>query len=221
MFEVIITSSVLILIIITLRFAQGKRLNMIIQNKKTAVPAFVIVIILTVAAVGCTFTGAGTQEDNFRTNTLEDSRIEEAYQSARKAMSWFLVDTLPVSKDMHQIDDRHYYRVNHPYINTMADLRAHLESLFSTDIVNELLDTFLYCEIDGVLYDMPASRGTDIFKGEETLEIIYKNESQYTVSVTVENLGEDLTTVVGYSTHDMIYEMVDGLWVFTSFELLR
>jgi len=78
-----------------------------------------------------------------------------------------------------------------------------------------------YIDIDGALYAIQADRGTDIYKGEETHQIIYENDKKIIYRVEVEVIDPDAQKAVGKETHDFIYENLNGKWVFSKFYLVR
>ena len=119
-----------------------------------------------------------------------------------------------------------YHRVTPDTIKTYTDLENYLHSLFTEEIVAELLDHGgdhqRYRDIDGVLHASVADRGTDIFKGEETIAVTQESDVKFTCTVSVELLSEEGDFVVtGYEVHEYSYELIDGRWVFTNFYLFR
>lgn len=79
-----------------------------------------------------------------------------------------------------------------------------------------------YVEREGELYVLPADRGTDIFKGAESYEVVRASEKQIKLEVTVEIYEDPMQkNVTGYKQYDFFLEFSDGRWKFTSFELVR
>jgi hypothetical protein len=157
-------------------------------------------------------------------------QIAEAYVSAREAMNWFQMLTMPLGNagtdpDMPAglivFDENGAAKVNHPTIKTYDDLQNHLKSLFSDEITDALLAANKYFDKDGELYAVPSNRGSNISKGKEEYEIIKENDKRIIYRVTVENLDNEFENVVDYSVHDMVYEYAGDKWVFTQFELVR
>ncbi|OEF95689.1 hypothetical protein [Desulfuribacillus alkaliarsenatis] len=153
---------------------------------------------------------------------LSIDEVQEAYYKAVEAYGWFDMTTMPVDSTMKEIDGMIYNRVDHSSIKTYADLEEYLHSLFASDIVDRLLDPSFkrYRDIDGELYGILADRGSDIFKGDETLEIEKENDTKFVCIVEVELLDEDFK-VTDYEAHEFAYELVDGQWVFTNFYMVR
>jgi len=159
--------------------------------------------------------------------------VEAAYQKAMEAYFWFYVTTISTedfdssdSSTYMDADGMIYSKVKHDTIKTYADLENYLHMLFADDIVAELLDDEgdfqRYRDFNDALYAVLADRGTDISKGEETLEVNQESSLKFICTVHVELLDEkDYVMVTGYETHEYAYELIDGRWVFTNFYLFR
>ncbi|MCL2033557.1 MAG: hypothetical protein FWG94_02370 [Oscillospiraceae bacterium] len=155
----------------------------------------------------------------------DDGEVAAAYQSALEVMFWFTFDGMPYGSEGYQeIDAMRYDKVTHPEIQTMTALREHLENIFIVSFVDDLLADGKFRDIDGSLYVMGAARGANIFKGDETYEIIRESDTKIIYRVTVEDLHLPETgdpIVIDYTTHDMVYESIGGKWVFSHFEMVR
>ena len=154
-----------------------------------------------------------------------DAAVTEAYESAAEAYAWFDLTTMPVSDtDRVEADGQVYNRVEHDSIETLAQLRSYLGTLFSREIIDRLLpgdeSVPRYRDIDGRLYAIPADRGTDITKGGERLDILREN-GRVICRVTVETVDSETFSVTGEETYDFPYENTGGEWVFTEFSLVR
>ena len=155
-----------------------------------------------------------------------DEEVLTAYRAAVEAFWWFQVETLPLDRtDSREVDGQVYYRVDYPGIDSTANLRGYLKSLFSDDLVEMLLpyDGTQYIDIDGVLYGLDGGRGTDITRGAETLQVLRDGDpDRCTVRVTVEVVDpEQDNAVVNTLTFDFPYEKVGEKWIFTDFSLVR
>lgn len=155
-----------------------------------------------------------------------DEAVLAAYHRAVEAFGWFQMTHLPLDMEAAvAVGDLTYYRVDNPGLETLADLRGYLKSLFSDALVDGLLpaDSIQYLEVDGVLYGLDGGRGGDITKGAETLQVLPDGgESRRTVRVTVEILDpEQDFAVIGSETHDFPYEKIGDQWIFTNFYLIR
>ena len=149
-----------------------------------------------------------------------DSEIHIAYQKAFEFYITLDADSLPLDPDAERVED-YYWKVKHDTIKTYDDLRNYLYDIFSKELADQIMTSLgeRYKDINGELYVMAGARGTDIFKGAETYEIIKQNSKKYTYRVTVEVFGDDLETVVDHEVHDMTYEYIGEKWVWTKFNL--
>ncbi len=156
----------------------------------------------------------------------DEMEVKLAYQQAAEAYGWFDLTTMPIDdSDSKDYNDTTYYRVKHATIKTYADLKSYLQNLFTDDIVNRLLSqsnaSMHYVDIDGALYAIQADRGTDIYKGDETHQIIYENDKKIIYRVDVEVIDPETQNAVGKETHDFTYENLNGKWLFSKFYLVR
>jgi hypothetical protein len=170
---------------------------------------FTILIILCFAA--CSSSKVPTHEE-----------VKIAYQQAVEAYSWFDLTTMPIAENSEiEYNGNIYYKVNHSSIKSLSDLETYLHSLFSDNIVDTLLKYDRYVDIDGVLYAIPADRGTNIFAGEEHHEIINESDKRIIYKVSVDILDETLEKVVDKEVYSFNYELLKDKWVFTNFSLVR
>lgn len=166
--------------------------------------------------------------DADRIPVLTDEEVAEAYQKAVEAFGWFEFGSMPADyEDAIEIDGYVYNRATHDVIKTMDDLKSYLQTMFTDEIVEGLLagdgsGIQLYRDIDGALYTIPAGRGSDIMKGDETYEIIREGDKKVIYQVTVEIYDDPFEeTVAGTEQYDFPLEYINGRWVFTDFELVR
>lgn len=154
-----------------------------------------------------------------------DEAVLAAYDRAAEAYGWFQMGTLPEDpEDLREVDGRIYYRVDSPRFSSLADLRGCLRELFSDEIVDTLLPAGgeQYIELDGALYVQPGGRGSNLYLGEETRQVLRESESRCLVQITVEQVDpEQDFAVTGEEVHTFPYEKVGDKWIFTSFSLFR
>ena len=103
-------------------------------------------------------------------------------------------------------------------------LADYLNELFTEDITESLMSgsSNRYVERQGKLYVLPADRGTDIFKGEESYELVRVSNNQIKFTVTVEIYDDpEQKNVAGYEEYDFFLEFLDNGWRFINFELVR
>lgn len=159
-----------------------------------------------------------------------------AYDKAVEAYSWFHLSSMPCvegNSDMIMWDDDgrlpeaiRYDRVNFPGIGTMAELDSYLRSIFTDDIVDELMamnDKYeQYADINGALYSIQGARGANIFVGSESYDVINVDEETIDLVVLAEDLDEE-QKLIGHTVYDFFYEDIDGnnTWRFTNFGMTR
>lgn len=173
---------------------------------------------------------AAASETNAATNTetnaasLTEAEIMEAYDKATKIYFNFEVCSLAVDSAVSIKEGNNIFYKVEDY-SSFNELRIYMGTVLSEDLINGLIkdNADIYREFDGILYSIDGARGTDITLGEERVEIFQNNDTSFSVVVTVEQLDEsnDLGTVIGYETHNDIYEKVNGKWVFTVFDYFR
>jgi len=178
---------------------------------------FVILAILSFAA--CSPTQVPTDSPS---KVPTDEEVKLAYQQATEAYSWFDLTTMNFDANSEiEYNGNIYMKVNQEGIQSLSDLEAYLRNLFSEDIVDSLLETNCYIDIDGVLYAMPADRGTNIFAGEEHHKIIRESDKKIIYEVTVDILDDNLEKAVDEEVYSFSYEFIEDKWVFTNFSLVR
>lgn len=155
----------------------------------------------------------------------DDEAVLAAYRQAVEAFGWFQMTHLPLDMEFPVVvEERTYYRVDYPGLDTLAALRGYLKGIFSDALVEELLPagSVQYIEVDGVLYGQEGGRGSDITRGGETLQVLWEGESRCLVHVTVEVLDpEQDFAVTGSVEYNFPYEKIGEQWIFTAFSLVR
>ncbi len=182
---------------------------------------FILLFMMMAFLVSC---GNKVQIEDLQTEEMSDIAVEEKYQEAKEAMEWFRLTTMPLdSEASKEYQGEYYAKVSHSKIQTRSDLERYLHTLFSDEIVTDLLKDNRYMDIDGFLYARPADRGSDITKGEETNEIIREGDAkiQYQVTVEILDVESEDWAVVDYKVYDQILEKVNDNWIFTQFSLIR
>lgn len=167
-----------------------------------------------------------------------DEEVLAAYNQAAEVFSWYAgysddglaldntdMISLPLLENGGEIV---MYRVTRPGLNSMDELRAYLKTIFSDEVVDNLMKDFPLGAAgfadgpEGGLYCSGAGRGSDISKGRVTTEVVWPLEEepiQCTLRASVELLDwNDLQTVTGTQVYEFPYQKVGDKWVFTSFE---
>lgn len=176
----------------------------------------IIIAFLAVISASCTKTAV---------TELTNDEVFELYNKATEAYGWFDLTTIPYDAEKYiEADGERYFEVSQPGITSKKSLTDYLDEFFADDITERLMDmsSDRYVEHEGKLYVLPADRGTDIFNGAESYEVIRVSEKQIKLEVTVE-IYEDPAqrNVTGYKQYDFFLEFSDGRWRFTNFELVR
>ena len=185
------------------------------MKSKTWIIAIVIAFLAVISA-SCTKT-ADTE--------LTEDEVVELYNKAKEAYGWFDLTTIPYDKEKYiEADGEKYFEVAQPGITSKKALADYLNGFFSDNITQGLMDisSYRYVESKGKLYVLPMDRGTDIFKGAESYEVVRVSEKKIKLAVTVEIYEDPMQkNVTGYKQYDFFLEFSDGRWRFKNFELVR
>jgi hypothetical protein len=149
------------------------------------------------------------------------AEIIDAYQKAFKIYWAFNISQFILEWDVPAPSgtDGNYFKVRD--YGTLLELRTYMETVLSTNLVNNLLNISppVYQEIGGVLYGYELVTGSAGY-GQETVAVVKNSDTQFTVTATIEVL-DDNENVSAYEPHNSIYKLVNGKWVFTSFDFYR
>lgn len=132
---------------------------------------------------------------------LSDNEIASIYQKAVKIYYWFEVGTL--IGDIHNnifVDNDRYSKMSGE-ITKYKELTDRMNSVLDYKIVKSLLSTNRYVNVNGDLYGILADRGTHMYRGEETYEIVRVNKTRIIYRVTVEVL-DNKGNIDDYEIHD-------------------
>jgi hypothetical protein len=161
--------------------------------------------------------------------SLPDMEFMRIYERAREAMGWFHLTTIPyleldASNQMAwtDIEGIPYARVTSEDLQDIGMLMDYLGTIFTEDIVNDLISTNRFREYNGDLFTIPADRGTNIFAGGERHEIIWINEYEILYRVIVDIYMEsEHIHISGVEVNDFQLVYRDGVWRFNNFHLVR
>ena len=155
---------------------------------------------------------------------LTEEEILSAYDRAVTAFEWFELEPLPCGGPVVLVNGVGYQRVEYAGFDTLEQLRTYLQSLFSQDVIADLLpenaEKPRYQDVDGALYVHPGGREADPTKGSAAAAVERREDGSYRVNVTVDLLDGDHATVIGMECHAFSYEPLNGRWVFTNFQLV-
>ncbi|MEG0752084.1 MAG: hypothetical protein RR998_02020 [Oscillospiraceae bacterium] len=168
------------------------------------------------------------QVDPAAAKTPTQDEVVAAYKKASTAYSWFAINTIPVDgENQKKIGEMTYQRVKFEGINSMAELRSYLLTMFTDEMTAKILamdsDTAnpRYQDVDGVLYALPSARGANILLSEERFSLVTKDATNIVLVVEVDEYDNPETkNIVNTIKHEFNYTAVDGKsdWRFSTFE---
>lgn len=136
---------------------------------------------------------------------ITDDEVLELYNKALEASYWFRVCSL----EQGDYDPETGYTTVGRF-KTLEEMKNYLKVLFSEELVNQFISESRYEDIDGVLKVMSGARGTNIFMGDSTYEVVRLNENKIKVIETVDVLDETLENHDHYETFDFLLEKING-----------
>ena len=151
--------------------------------------------------------------------------MNEKDSAAKEAFFWFEVSPLPAEEgavdinSIKEIDGIYYYKVGHESIKSLSDMENYLNTLFSEEITNKLLDEHkdTYIDIDGELWVADASRGTDISVGNSIFTLTSAEKDKIVYTANVEEIDLETEEVVAIKTYNYVYEKTADGWRWTQF----
>ncbi len=153
-----------------------------------------------------------------------DAEIEALYKKADEAYMWFDMGSCPVAEgERYSADDVHTYALADNGFSSTDELRAYLNTLFSSELTDKLMsgENPTFIDHDGKLYVAEAARGANILAGDTRYEVVREDE-RVIYRVSVDQLEEpDSDKVVSVETYDMVLQNTDAGWVFTEFSATR
>ena len=167
---------------------------------------------------------AETDTEDTTAKAPDDEEMDIIFNEAYEVYQWFELDKLEVESDengivMYEIGDSLYGKVADSRISSFAELSDAVHTYFSDEICNQLLSEGLYIEENGVLYQLPADRGSDITRGEILSQgVTERTDNAVTYTVTVETYDPSVDAVTGSEEIPFLYENINGKWVFTRFQ---
>jgi hypothetical protein len=204
-----------------------------IKQKFTALLVPMLIITLSSCEL---FSNEANFENITREVTSED-QINAAYQKAKATYLWFYYEPLSyqsyvqiksgsnTSEELgpQLIDNLSYYKAIHDTISTYNQLENYLCTIFSEEIVNDLLNgessKVKYTDINKSLYGTVQEIRPLSKIGNESYIIQKVNQNRYIYSLNVEIITEDRKKIDHSENYEYIYEFVNDRWVFTKFHL--
>lgn len=150
--------------------------------------------------------------------------VEQMYDKAREADSWFSTYagiTMANSYSVRVGSGSTYSRVYSDKFKTLKDMENYLCTLFSEKIVEDLLSSRTFIDIDGQIYCSEASGGFNSLKIKYTsIEKVNDNKYIYYVHL-IETFPDDTDEGKEIYTVQYPYEYIGDRWVFTDFPSFR
>ena len=196
-----------------------------------------IIPILIFTLSSCELFNNETNTENIIREITSEDQINQMYQKAKDAYLWFYYEPLSywsyvqvkskndTSEELGPklIDGFNYYKSKHDTITNYKQLKNYLSTLFSEEIVNDLLNgengKIKYVDVDKYLYGtIPETRPYSQI-GNQSYTIQKINDYRYIYNLNVEILTNDLKNIDHSENYEYIYEFVNDRWVFTKFHL--
>ncbi|MDR1628568.1 MAG: hypothetical protein LBR79_07385 [Oscillospiraceae bacterium] len=193
--------------------------------------------ILVITLSSCTLFNNETSVENIIREVTSEEQINAAYQKAKAVYLWFYYEPLSylsyiqiksgssTSEELGPklLDNLNYYKAKHGTINTYHQLENHLYTIFSEEIVNDLLNgensKIKYKDIDKSLYGTVQEIRPPAQAGHDSYTVQKVNQNRYIYDLKVEILTENLKNTDHFENYEYIYEFVNDRWVFTKFHL--
>lgn len=167
----------------------------------------------------------GSEGEADTAGVLSAEEIKALYEKAEEVYQWF--DLEPLAMETDESGATVFYNlpggmtcgaVKDDRIASMAELEAAVRGCFADAYGDKLLDSKMYIEEDGVLYELIADRGTDITRGDIIAETVTNaTETDFTYTITVETVDPETDAVTGSEDIDFVAEKINGKWLFTQF----
>ena len=193
--------------------------------------SIVLATLLLLGLVGCGDQGSPSAQSLSAQSTPAEQAptqdgIVAAYDIAAKAYDWFDLTTMPLDNtDTKKVGEDVYNRVDQPGITSMAQLKEYLNTLFTPELTESLLEESQdhYRDMDGLLYARSADRGTDIHLQGKRVTAAQRDDAHWDVTLTFyagyrdNSASGALQVTIGYSQTVLDYEKTDVGWRFATF----
>jgi len=154
---------------------------------------------------------------------LNKTEFYSMFDRASEAWGWFYVCTMPLKGTPGlplvgiKTESGECFEVDYEGIETLKDLENYLKTIFSDEIVEYMLKTGRYFDVDGKLCAYDMARGTNHSYGK--IAEVNKsniNEAKIEYAVSVEKLDYNYE-LEGYESFTFVCEKIGDKWVFTDF----
>lgn len=157
-----------------------------------------------------------TVKEETITTDISDDDVIRIFKKAQEASYWFRVCSLEEGGYEPETGLSIVGR-----FKTLQEMKDYLKVLFSEELIDEFISESRYEDVDGVLKVMAGARGTNIFMGESTYEVVRLSDKKIKLIETVDVLDETLENHDHYESFDFLLEKINGAWVFTVFPTVR
>ncbi len=196
-----------------------------------------IIPILTIALSSCELSDNDSINENIIREITSEDQINEAYQKAKAAYLWFYYEPLSYesyvkvksgdssSEELGPklVDGLNYYKATSDKINTYNQLKNYLNTIFSEEIVNDMLNgenvKIKYKDIDKALYGTVPEIRPPSQTQDESYKVQKINPYRYIYNLNIDILTQDRKNVDHRENYEYVYEFVNDRWVFTKFHL--
>ena len=158
--------------------------------------------------------------------------VENAYQKANDIIIMFWGTGMPIDESDKYTDEYNnvYYAVKYESISSSEDLRQYLNSIFSEQIIDELMDIGSsyrkrFLEIDNKLYqnfnDFSVSvLYYDIIEEKSNVNKISDKKLIYSIDKSLREKNKSDSSSKMYK-FNYVYESVENEWIFTEFPVIQ
>lgn len=157
-----------------------------------------------------------------RSPDIPQEDAQTALAAGMEAYGWFNFGGLSCDyEDTRSADNGWtYYRVTDQRFPDYRSFLDYLGSIFSQEIVEELMADRVFADFDGQLYCLDGTRGADIFisQVDYSTKSAEENKIVYLASVTyIKDPSQDPPETDYVKDYEFVRERMDGEWVFTAF----
>lgn len=174
---------------------------------------------------GCQLKASGSR-------VLSNEEVKTVFTKADSLFKMFYGIGLDVDKnDEYKTEDNNlYYAVKHEGIKSLNDLKVYLSNIFSSQIVDELINIgFVYTpsrfiEMNGKLYQISYDYSI-IIPNYNIIEkeMIIEKESDMKFKCSMDKILSNYDSISNGETYkfDYVYEKVGDRWIFTEFPIIK
>ena len=161
-------------------------------------------------------------QETSQADAVAEEDAETALASGMEIFGWFNFGGLNCDyQDTRTAENGWvYYRVTDERFPDYQSFVDYLGSVFSQEIVEELMSDRIFEDFDGALYSLDGARGANILIDgvEYSTKSVEENRIVYTASVTyIKDPAQTPPEVDHVQEYEFIREKTENGWIFTSF----